>query len=68
MFLTSFIVFFKVVLQLKLKLINFQVGCIYSGILDADIEKLKTLVRMTSRRGVQVLPLILGHFLLVRLI
>ncbi|KAL0450100.1 UNVERIFIED_CONTAM: putative starch synthase 4, chloroplastic/amyloplastic [Sesamum latifolium] len=29
------------------------VGCIYPDILDADIEKLKTLVWMASRRGVQ---------------
>ncbi|KAI3451863.1 hypothetical protein Pfo_008528 [Paulownia fortunei] len=29
------------------------VGCIYSDILDADLEKLKTLVWMASRRGVQ---------------
>ncbi|KAL0332394.1 UNVERIFIED_CONTAM: putative starch synthase 4, chloroplastic/amyloplastic [Sesamum calycinum] len=47
----------KVVLQRHLDLpegaSKILVGCIYPDILDADIEKLKTLVWMASRRGVQ---------------
>ncbi|KAK4416389.1 putative starch synthase 4, chloroplastic/amyloplastic [Sesamum alatum] len=47
----------KVVLQRHLDLpegaSKILVGCIYPDILDADVEKLKTLVWMASRRGVQ---------------
>ncbi|XP_011099436.1 probable starch synthase 4, chloroplastic/amyloplastic isoform X2 [Sesamum indicum] len=49
----------KVVLQRHLDLpegaSKILVGCIYPDILDADIEKLKTLVWMASRRGVQLM-------------
>lgn len=32
---------------------NFQVGCIYSGFSDVDLDKLKMLVWMASSKGVQ---------------
>lgn len=38
----------------SLLMMYLQVGCIFSDISDVELENLKTLIWMASRRGVQV--------------